>query len=39
MLDAMLSYDPEDDGTDDTQLITQRAEGVLQIARLRIHDQ
>ncbi|KAM7308039.1 DDE-type integrase/transposase/recombinase [Ixodes scapularis] len=38
MLDAMLPHDPTDDGTDDAQLVTQRAE-VRQLARLRIKDQ
>lgn len=39
MLDAMLSHDRMDGGTDDAQLVIQRAEYVRQPARLCIKDQ
>ena len=39
MLDAMLPHDPSDDSTDDAQLVSQRAEEVRQLARLRIQAQ
>ncbi|KAM7305531.1 DDE-type integrase/transposase/recombinase [Ixodes scapularis] len=39
MLDAMLPHVPADDGNDDAQLISQRAGGARQLARIKIHDQ
>lgn len=39
MLHAMQANDPTDDATDDAQLVTQRAEEVLHLARLRINVQ
>ncbi|KAM7297650.1 uncharacterized protein ISCGN_022801 [Ixodes scapularis] len=39
MLDAMLPHEPADDGSDDAQVVAQRAEEVRQLARLRIQAQ
>ncbi|KAM7313032.1 DDE-type integrase/transposase/recombinase [Ixodes scapularis] len=39
ILDAMLPHVPTDDGNDDTQLISQRAEEARQLAIVKIQDQ
>ncbi|KAM7303519.1 DDE-type integrase/transposase/recombinase [Ixodes scapularis] len=39
MLDAMLPHEPAVDGSDDAQVVAQRAEEVRQLARLRIQAQ
>ncbi|KAM7288648.1 uncharacterized protein ISCGN_028848 [Ixodes scapularis] len=39
MLDSMLPHESVDDGSDDAQVVAQRAEEVRQLARLRIQDQ
>ena len=39
MLDARLHHVPTDDGNDDAQLISQRAEEARQLARIKIQNQ
>lgn len=39
MLDSVVPHEPVDDGSDDAQMATQRAEEVHQVARLTIRDQ
>lgn len=38
MLDAMLLHEPATDGSDDSQMVVQRAEEVRHVARLRIQE-